>query len=232
MSSESPVTRASESAAREADEWIELADHLDAVVELGAPAATERTLTGFDPTDDLARRTRRWSHALLDQSARALSAYAAGLARAESAAWIRDDPVVATQALSDRRFLFGDRMVHWIVPWLLPHVLGEAAVSKTADSIVNRMLVLGDKHRPAPALTGTEGLFPPGHDSIGPLPDSVDPSSLLSGWVMVDGATNDIGRVYEEASLTWAKLAAGHPGTARLWLDMASRAETSSQSGP
>ena len=224
------MTAASERAACEADQWIELAEWLESILSFGVKPATELSLTGFDPAADLARRTRRWSYALPDSSASAIATYAAGLARSESEAWSRDDPVVATQALSDRRFLLGDRFIHWVVPWLLPTALGSGGAASLADEIVGRLLELGDQHRPAPAMTGNEGLFPPGHDSIGPFPADVDPTSLLSGWVFVEGLSyHDARDEYRKAALLWREMAVSHPGTAQLWADLASRAARSAE---
>ncbi len=226
------VTAASERAAHEADQWIELAEWLQSVRSLGVEPATELSLTGFDPAADLDRRTRRWSYVLSDSSASAIATYAAGLAQSESEAWSRDDPVVATQALSDRRFLLGDRFIHWVVPWLLPTVLGSVGgAAPLSNQIVGRLLELGDQHRPAPDMTGNEGLFPPGHDSIGALVGEVDPTSLLSGWVFAKGSPqHGLQDGYRNAALVWTGLASSHPGTAQLWVDLASRAARSAES--
>lgn len=226
MSSEKSVSAASLSAAAESEEWLEIAEALDVVTQ-GLGAASELALTGFDPSHDLEKRTRRWSHVLVDHSARSLALYAAGLARAESDAWARDEPIIATQALSDRRFLFGDRLVHWVVPWLLPVARGGEALAQTASSIVDRLLALGDRHRPAPALTGSEGLFPPGHDSIGVLTDVVDVTSLLSGWVFRHEPSSDPAPMYGAAVQIWRALAVDHAGTSQLWLDLSMRARRS-----
>lgn len=222
MSSDS-LMRASERATREAVEWVEIAEWVDSLPS--HEEVTERALTGFDPGSDLARRTRRWSYVLPNHTARALAIYAAALARAEAEAWERDDPVVATQALSDRRFLLGDRVVHWVVPWLLP--IGSA--SETARQVVVAVLAIGDHHRPAPSLISGEGVFPPGNDSIGPLNHDVDISSLLSGWVFPGEPPSDLAPSYRSAERRWQELAARHPGTSQLWVDLAKRAGRSAE---
>lgn len=206
---------ATERAASEAEFWRDVATSLSGA-EHRYPM-TEQSVTGFDPSDDLAKRARRWSYQFDDHTAVALATFAAGLAAAEAEAWSRDDPIIATQALSDRRFLFGDRIVHWLVPVLL------AADDVPASELAEQLLALGDRHRPAPALTGTEGLYPPGHDSIGRLVDSIDEAPLLNGWVAEDVDVEG----YERAAELWRSFAEQHPGTARLWLDLAARCELS-----
>lgn len=217
------LTRAGERAAREAVDWIEIAGWISSLPSHGE--VTESALTGFDPGSDLARRTRRWSYVLPDHAAPSLAIYAAALARAEAEAWERDDPVVATQALSDRRFLLGDRFVHWVVPWMLP--IG--STNEAARQVVDALLTIGDHHRPAPSLISGEGMFPPGNDSIGPLGHNVDTSSLLSGWVFPTEPSSDLARSYRSAERRWQELAARHPGTSQLWIDLAKRAGRSAE---
>lgn len=222
MSSDS-LDRAGRRAAREAAEWVEIAGRITSVPS--HREITELALTGFDPASDLARRTRRWSYVLPDHAAHSLAIYAAALARAEAEAWERDDPIVATQALSDRRFLLGDRFVHWVVPWLLPI----SSTDEVARQVVDAVLDVGDHHRPAPALVSGEGMFPPGNDSIGPLGHDVDPSSLLGGWVFPGEPPSDLASAYRSAERRWHELAARHPGTAQLWVDLAKRAGRSAE---
>lgn len=222
MSSDS-LDRASRRAAREAAEWVDIADRITSVPS--HREITELALTGFDPASDLARRTRRWSYVLPDHAAHSLAIYAAALARAEAEAWERDDPIVATQALSDRRFLLGDRFAHWVVPWLFPL----SSTNEVARRVVDAVLAVGDHHRPAPALVSGEGMFPPGNDSIGPLGRDVDPSSLLSGWVFPGEPPSDLAAAYRDAERRWHALATRHPGTAQLWVDLAERAARSAE---
>ncbi len=206
---------AAERALEEAEFWREAATSLSAAID--ELAMTEQSVTGFDPSDDLAKRARRWSYAFENHSSVSLATFAAGLAAAEAEAWKRDDPIIATQALSDRRFLFGDRIVHWLVPVLL------ATDAPSTSVLAEDLLVLGDRHRPAPALTGSEGLYPPGHDSIGPVVDSIADAPLLNGWV----AEHVDSEGYVRAAGLWHTCAERHPGTARLWLDLATRCELS-----
>ena len=212
---------ATETAQAEAEEWARIAwlgENLDSVDWI---APTELAVTGFDPTEDLHRRARGWMHQLEDHSIASLTRFGAGMAAAEASAWERDDPTIATRALSDRRFLFGDRLVHWAVPWGVALSRAVPVVSEDAGEMVHLLLSLGERHRPARALTGTEGLNPPGSDSIGGL-GKAKPGSLFSGWV----GEIDPSRDQKEISGFWTDLAERHPGTARLWLDMASRAES------
>ncbi len=209
---------AAERAADEAEFWRTAAESLTAIQRSVGSELTELAVTEFDPGPDLARRAKRWSHRFEDHSAVSLAAFAAGLAVLESDAWKRDDPIIATQALSDRRFLFGDRIVHWLVPVLLA-----MAEDSVAASLADELLELGDRHRPAPALTGSEGLYPPGHDSIGPMVESLDVAPLLNGWI-ADRA--DI-EVFRKAGGRWRTCAERHPGTSRLWLDLAARCDAS-----
>ena len=208
---------AAERAADEAEFWRAATESLGAIQKSVGSELTEMAVTGFDPGPDLARRAKRWSHRFGDHSAVSLAAFAAGLAAVESDAWERDDPIIATQALSDRRFLYGDRIVHWLVPVLL--AMGEDSV--VASSLADELLALGDRHRPAPALTGSEGLYPPGHDSIGPIVESLEVAPLLNGWV-TERVDVDL---FRQAGERWRTCAEQHPGTARLWLDLAARCD-------
>lgn len=223
ISSESAGAAAN--ARAEAGEWALIADLADLLTQGEDIAPTELIVTGFDPTADLERRTRGWSHTLPDHSLASLARFAAGLAEAEADAWARGDPSVATRAASDRRFLMGDRIVHWAVPWLVSLGVAEPASGPEAVAVVQRLLALGDRHRPAPALVGSEGLFPPGCDSLGTLPDGLDPSTFVNGWLFADPRAELGPEPFEAAAALWADLAGAHPGTAQLWKDMASRAQ-------
>ena len=161
--------------------------------------AREVDVTGFDPLSDLARRGRWWNHRFPSDHLVDAFAFGIALAQVEVDAWTSDDPVVATRAFEDRRFLFSDRIVHWVVPLTF--------VVAGSKDIRSDLLDLGDRLRPAPLLTGDEGVHPPGEDSFGPL-------SLVLG-------------VELGPSLRWSQLAAEHPGTARLWRDLSRRAAAS-----
>ena len=156
----------------------------------------EADVTGFDPLEDLNRRGRWWAHRFDLGGLLEVVAFGVGLAMAETEAWEHDDPVVATRAFEDRRFLFSDRLVHWVVPLTF--------VTSGAEGLRDLLLGMGDRLRPAPVLTGTEGLYPPGEDSFGPL----------SSQLRIELGPPD----------RWRALADAHPGTASLWLDLETRA--------
>lgn len=217
---------AADAARDEAQQWAFVASLADLLTQGGAIVPTELTITGFDPSADLRRRSQGWSHTLADHSLASLARFGAGLAEAEAGAWERSDPSVATRALSDRRFLLGDRIVHWSVPWLVSFGVAEPASGPEAVAVVERLLALGDRHRPAPALTGPEGMFPPGCDSIGDLPDGLDLTTFANGWVFADPPAEFGPEPFRAAAALWTDLADAHPGTAQLWYDMARRADT------
>ena len=190
------MSGASEAAARDLVAWHRLLDQADAVL----PVAREWTVTGFDPYEDLNRRGRWWSHRFPSDRLPDVLAFGVALSAAEGGAWRSNDPVVATRAFEDRRFLLSDRLIHWVVPMTF--------VSGGADSIRDGLLALGDRLRVAPLLTGDEGLHPPGEDSFGPLASSLH---------------LDLGPADR-----WIGLQRAHPGTARLWRDLAARATSRS----
>lgn len=179
-------------ARRDLDEWRELLVQAEAAL----PDAREISVTGYDPLEDLNRRGRWWSHRFSSDRLPDVLAFGVALAQAEVDGWEAGDPVVATRAFEDRRFLFSDRVVHWVLPLTF--------ASDGAEGIRERMLALGDRLRPAPLLTGDEGLHPPGEDSYGPH----------DMRLAVDLGPAD----------RWTDLALSHPGTARLWRDLAVRA--------
>jgi hypothetical protein len=210
-----PESPAADTARREAEGWADLADGIDAA---GLGTVTEHAvIPEFDPADDLARRARRWSYELPDHGLAHLCRLAAGLADVEAAAWADRDPIIATRAAEDRRFLFGDRIVHWAVPVLV-----------AADSDVSILLTLGDRMRPAPAESVGEGLLLPGHDIYGPAdePTPLDArlASLWGGWPPGHTRDGDPVAHYARAAATWAGLATTHPGTEAMWTALAVRA--------
>lgn len=202
-----------------------IANIADLLQEYAVPEATEVAVTGFDPSADLEKRTSAWFHALPDHSLASLARFAAGLANAEAEAWGRDDPSVATRALSERRFLAGDRIIHWAIPWTVSFGSLDLESGPEAVAVVERLLAIGDQHRIAPALTGTEGLVQPGHDSIGPLQDELDSTTALCGWFFGAGVVE--ASAFEAAEHLWNDLAGRHPGTEQFWLDYAARARVS-----
>ena len=186
------MTRAADGARRDLEVWAAI---LSACDELMAEAR-EVDVTGFDPSEDLGRRGRWWSHQFPSVRLPDVVAFGVALAETEVAAWSDDDPIVATRAFEDRRFLFSDRLVHWVVPLTF-------GIEGT-DSLRSLLLALGDRLRPAPILTGDEGLHLPGEDSYGPRSLELEV---------------DLG-----SPQRWSHLADTHPGTARLWRDLALRA--------
>lgn len=216
---------AAASAREEAKEWMFIANIGDLLQQYAVPSATEVAVTGFDPSEDLDRRTSGWFHRLPDHTVASIARFAAGLASAEAEAWETYDPSVATRALSDRRFLLSDRMMHWAVPWTVSFGSLDLESGPEAVAVVERLLALGDQHRVAPALTGTEGLYPPGHDSIGPLQAELDTTTVLCGWFFGAGVVE--ASAFDAAAALWTDLADRHPGSARLWLDYAERARIS-----
>jgi hypothetical protein len=212
----------------------------------------------YQPDDDLEHRARYWGYQFGEGDLADLCRLGAALARAEAEAWERDEPHIATRAYADRRFLLGDRLLHWAVPWL--EAAGRCHPSERAVAEPARLtlLELGDRLRPAPVLTeGTEGLFPPGEDSYGPTePPAPLLDFLLSVWsgrVVMKATLDSLGgaqlqnravpddwiadrdmrallRVtYEVAAPRWSRVAREHPGSARLWLDLAERASRTAQ---
>ena len=245
-----PTTRL----ARELDRWVEIADHCRHVTEHGVdPPPLEHACTGFDPWPDLGRRADRWRHRLGDAGLRELSRFGAGLVQAESDAWSNGDGVTATQAYEDRRFLLGDRIIHWAVPWA--DVAGRChhAIRHHAHTIRDHLLSIGDDMRIAPILTGPEGLHAPGEDSIGPLPpEAIDSIGLLGSGTILFAATMasmtagvitdpvpsltslgpqtriDLGVHYRTVGARWRRLSEQHAGSAMLWRDLSERADATS----
>ena len=190
---------ASESAHIEAEGWVELAGHWTSE----KPAEFD-VVVFHDPSDDLNRRAAAWGYRLPSADLSALSLFAAALASKEAEAWEEGTLDLATRAYESRRFLLSDRIIHWAVPWL---------IAVGADDDLRFLLDLGDEMRVAPQLPGTEGLQLSGEDSFGPIGEI---GGLLSGWVGESEPPENLSRF-------WKELAADHPGTAQLWLDLAAR---------
>lgn len=201
---------ASEHARAEGARWERLAsDWAD------SPASEKSIVVFYDPHADLERRGLVWGHRFGDDSLSSLAMFAAGLCHAEADAWESDSPDVSTRAYEDRRFLLGDRIIHWAVPWL-------DAVGARQDR--DFLLELGDEMKVAPLLPGREGLQASGEDSFGPVdkgPGVIE--SLWSGAVVLDPPPDPAGH-YRTAASRWEALAAAHPGSAQLWTDLAARA--------
>ncbi len=217
------------------------------------PAIEAAVVRYYRPDDDLNRRARYWGYEFGERDLADLCRLGAALARAEAEAWEQDEPHIATRAYADRRFLLGDRLLHWAVPWLDAAGECDPAERRPAEGAMLGLLDLGDRLRPAPVLTdGTEGLFAPGEDSYGPVePPGPLADFMLSVWSgrvvmratlaslggieltertvpsewLSDPAMAELIRVmYETASPRWDRVAAQHPGSARLWRDLAQRA--------
>jgi hypothetical protein len=214
-------------------------------------APTEAAVVGFhDPGADLERRADRWSHRLPDHGLASVALFAAGLARAEADAWRRDDLHIATRAYEDRRFLIGDRILHWAVPWL--DAAGRCYPEHRPECHgARRMLLdLGDSLRPSPDLGVDDGRATLGEDAYGPVELRIDVPFLRSVWsgtVVLDAtlrsmhperrpslrfdstAYRDLAALYESAAARWRRVATEHPGSALLWRSLSSRAATTAQ---
>ena len=190
---------ASSAARTESLRWVELA-------ERNRHSPTEKEIVVVhDPAADLQRRAHEWGYVLEGFALSSLAEFAGALAHTEAEAWDDGSLDVATRAFDARRRLLGDRIIHWAVPWLL--AIG-------ADEDARFLLEVGDEMRVAPSLTGHEGLMVSGEDSFGPLGQR---GGIWSGWVGEDKRPDDLVRF-------WTDLAGSHPGSARLWYDLAARA--------
>lgn len=248
---------AGDTARAEAASWSEIHDlarHLaEAVTD---PLPDERAVTGVDVADDLARRADRWGHRMPDTGLAELARFAAALAVTEAEAWERDDAIVATRAFEDRRFLFSDRIVHWAVPWADVAGRCHPDARSHGDRLRDLLLDLGERLRPAPLLTGPEGLHPPGEDAYGPLEGSADLAGSLRSlhcgtvifdatvWSMTDSTQgrkfhevqltepelrSNLVALFENAAARWNRMANEQPGTERLWRDLSRRAQVSAR---
>jgi hypothetical protein len=262
-----PTSSATDSAAAtaasaESAAWASLAErwHPDRNREIWNDLAPFEALVipETDPSSDLEKRARRWSYPLSRSDLSDLALFAAALARMEGEAWLGGDGVVATQAFEERRFLAADRVLPWAIPWLRAVARCFPDSRESADQASAALLEIGDRHRPAPFLTGSEGLFPPGHDSYGPvdLPAATTDRivSLWGGLVVFRRSLESITGValsvrlvsedwlndadivatiatwYEVTAMRWRRLADRHPGTARLWQELANRAQETAES--
>ncbi len=241
---DSSSSAAGEAAAAEAAKWVRVADAVPA--EWSDVAPTELAVVRFyDPGPDLERRAARWGHRFVTDRLDALCFFAAGLAQAEAQAWDRGDLHLATQAYEDRRFLAGDRILHWAVPWL--DAVGRCYPDHraTAHPARDGLLEIGDHLRAAPDLGLDLGLGELGEDAYGPLDAGAQEASYLrsiwSGALLLDATLvsmtggvpgtsaddvdpGDIVALYENSAARWLRMAAEHPGSAMLWRALASRA--------
>lgn len=222
---------AAASADSEADQWIELVDMWRHPTDLLVVPREADVVRFFDPADDLRARMDQWGYAPGDLTLSDLALFSAGLAKAEADAWRLGNEHIATQAYSARRFLLGDRILHWAIPWLRA---AEAVDPVPALLTQQFLLGLGQRHRPAPLLADGEGITAPGEDSYGPV-DIDEPlherlRSVWSGQVLAGSLDLQLrnrvklAATYAEAAADWRVLAETYPGSARLWRDLGRRA--------
>ena len=224
---------ASEQARAEADHWAGIARHWnqDTVAELwdDRPPTEKDTVIFYDPTEDIARRTGEWGHDAESDDLSSLAHFAAALAVTEAAAWEESTLDLATRAYESRKFLLGDRIAPWAIPWL--DAVGRCYPRYRDQAHLDRdiLLRLADEARIAPKLPGTEGIFMEGEDSYGPVePESHWPEwsgSLWSGAVVLrTGLSSGPIELFEDAVTRWAHLGSEHDGSAQLWHDLSERA--------
>lgn len=239
---------ASERSFTEARRWRDLAerwipDRMPRIWDDRPP--TEKAVVVYhDPIEDLLNKARRWELVLEDGSLPTLALFAAELAASEGRHWGAGDGDLATRAYEARRFLVGDRIVHWAVPWL--DAVGRCYPDTREDAHADRDFLLGvsDEMRIEPLVPGREGLVIEGEDAFGRIEmvDGIDRwlSSLWSGHVML-GATwaslrseadepsnGELALLYEVAARRWREIAERHPGSAQIWVDLAARATRTS----
>ena len=153
------------------------------------PPTEKDTVIFYDPTEDIARRTGEWGHDAESDDLSSLAHFAAALAVTEAAAWEESTLDLATRAYESRKFLLGDRIAPWAIPWL--DAVGRCYPRYRDQAHLDRdiLLRLADEARIAPKLPGTEGIFMEGEDSYGPVePESHWPEwsgSLWSGAVVL-----------------------------------------------
>jgi len=208
------------------------------------PPTEKAVIRYFDPVEDLATKAERSGHELEDSSLPSLARFAADLAESEGHHWANGDADLATRAYEARRFLVGDRIIHWAVPWL--DAVGRCYPDLREDAHADRDLLLeiADEMRVAPVIPGQEGLVLDGEDAFGRI-ELVDDlrrwlSSLWSGHLTLQAtweslrseggepALDDLALLYEAATSRWRGVAGKHPGSAQIWLDLSARARRTS----
>lgn len=219
---------------------------------IDVPPTESAVVRLYDPMDDLNRRAQAWRYDIANGDLSDLARFGAALARAEGEAWANERGHIATRAYEDRRFLLGDRILHWAIPWLDAIARQYPASADAAAEAQQTLLTIAERHRPAPALSGTEGLVVPGYDGYGPInfeaPFEETIRSIWSGAVLLDGYLTDLfGRpiadrvlperwdtypgvlqaleaTYKASAGRWDDLAVTKAGSAQLWRDLANRA--------
>ena len=230
---------ASEGASTEAGRWRGIAARWSPQqvpdVYADVPPSEHAVVAFFDPNEDLERRITDWGFAMQRPHLDELARFAASLAEAEREAWEGDIPDLAVRTYETRRLLVGDRIAHWGVPWL--DAVGRSYQELRSAAVDDRdtILAIADEMRIAPVLSGSEGLVVPGEDAFGPIVADVPLHVLLrsvwSGDVLLRTSNEPAGaEQYEAAAERWRSLAEDHPGSARLWLDLANRAEHTARS--
>jgi hypothetical protein len=235
---------ASERSFAEARRWHELAkkwtqEEASLIWDDRAPIE-KAVIRYFDPVEDLVEKARRWEYQLGDVSLPSLARFAAELAESEGNHWANGDADLATRAYEARRFLVGDRIIHWAVPWL--DAVGRCYPDFREDAHADRdsLLEIADEMRIEPVVPGTEGLVLEGEDAFGrtELVDEMERwlSSLWSGHLMLDAtwaslrseggepSFEELSLLYEAAASRWRGVAARHPGSAQIWTDLSARA--------
>lgn len=224
---------ASERALTEAAGWQRLAGHWGSQetpeVWADRPPREKDVVVFYDPREDLDKRVGDWGHRLPDHDLASLAQFAAALAGTEAEGWDSGAGDIATRAYEARRFLLGDRVLHWAVPWLDAVEQSSAKHRGHAQADRDFLLNLADEMRVAPAIPGREGLVAEGEDSFGPLDTNANQdawvSSLWSGHLIL-GPTEDLATDYRAAATRWRAVAVRHPGSAQIWADLADRATT------
>lgn len=204
------------------------------------PPTEKAVIRYFDPVEDLAGKARRSGYRLEDATLPSLALFAAELAESEGHHWANGDADLATRSYEARRFLVGDRIIHWAVPWL--DAVGRCYHDFREDAHADRDVVLeiADEMRVEPVVPGQEGLVLEGEDVFGRT-EPMDQTegwlaSLWSGHLMLDAtwaslrseghepASEALSLLYEAAASRWRGVAGRHAGSAQIWLDLSTRA--------
>ena len=231
---------ATERATAEKNRWALLSGHWkrSAVPDLwdDRPPTEKDVIRFHDPQQDLTKRASDWGYDLPGFDLSSLATFAAGLASAEAEGWDLEKPDIATRAYEARRFLLGDRIIHWAVPWLDAVGRSYPGHQETANSDRDILLDLADDARVAPSLPGREGIRMTGEDSYGPInleqPMEKWLDSLWSGTGLLGDqpeSTTDLAALYETESERWTAMATDHPGTAEMWEDLSLRATATTE---
>lgn len=209
------------------------------------PPTEKAVIRYFDPVEDLAEKARRSGYQLEDETLSSLAGFAAELAESEGRHWENGDADLATRAFEGRRFLVGDRIIHWAVPWLDAVGRCYPGFREPAHADRDFLLEVADEMRVDPMIPGREGLVIEGEDAFGRI-ELVDEmnrwlSSLWSGHLIL-GATwaslrsegsepslEELALLYEAAASRWLGVADRHPGSAQIWVDLAARASRTSE---